>query len=163
MKTIDPAVSTRDKLMDAAQELMLSKGYVAAAVGEICNAAGVTKGSFFHYFDCKESLGKALLHRFTERQSACFADGCCGIDDPLQRVFALVDSMIASSRDPGLKGCLVGVLAQEISETHPELRKICEQAFSQFALGVARDLQSAKERHRHCPDPPVPLRTGSGR
>src|SRR6266511_107719 len=43
-----PVVRTR--LLEAARQLMLRDGFPATGVAEICAAAGVTKGSFFHYF-----------------------------------------------------------------------------------------------------------------
>ena len=53
------------KLVDAARELMLAKGYTATSVDDICTAAGVTKGSFFHYFTDKEHLGRVAAERST--------------------------------------------------------------------------------------------------
>ena len=138
---------TRTKLLDAAEELMLTRGYVAASVDGICSAAGLTKGSFFHYFKNKEELGKVLLRRFAERQSAAFAGACSEIEDPLERVYCMVDCAIQGSRSPDMKGCLIGTFAQEISETHPELREICHASFEGFAASVGRDLVAAKERH----------------
>lgn len=139
------ATSTRDKLLDAAEELMLGKGYVASSVDEICTAAGVTKGSFFHYFATKEALGKVLVERFALRQYHHFMEACSGVDDPLERVYRIIDCAIAASRDPEMKGCLVGTMAQEISETHPELRASCSACFGGFTAELTRDLIAARE------------------
>lgn len=49
--------ASRSKLLDAAQAEMLAKGYAATAVDEICARAGVSKGSFHHFFPAKEELG----------------------------------------------------------------------------------------------------------
>lgn len=141
-------VPTRTKLLDAAEELMLSRGYVATTVDAVCSAAGVTKGSFFHYFKNKEELGKVLLGRFAERQRDGFLAACATIDDPLDRVYEIIDCAIASTQDPAMKGCLIGTVAQEISETHPELRQVCQASFQSFAARLGDDLLAAKERHR---------------
>ncbi len=147
MRTKNPDPPTRNKLLDAAQEVMLSKGYVAASVDEICAAAGVTKGSFFHYFKNKEELGKVLLQRFTETQTAHFTAACGEVADPFDRVLCLIDCAIESIRNPEMKGCLVGTFAQEIWETHPELRQVCQCSFEGFASSVSRDLVEAKSLH----------------
>ena len=42
------------------------------------------------------------------------------------------------------KGCLIGMLAQEISTTHPSLRGICQDAFLRMAEDFAKDLAAAK-------------------
>src|SRR5689334_24216214 len=64
MRTAQTYTPTKEKLLDAAQQLMLSKGFPATTVDEICDTAGFTKGSFFHYFESKEQLGKEVLNRF---------------------------------------------------------------------------------------------------
>jgi TetR/AcrR family transcriptional repressor of nem operon len=49
----------RPKLLDAALSVIRTKGYSATSVDELCAAAGVTKGAFFHYFKSKDELGVA--------------------------------------------------------------------------------------------------------
>jgi TetR/AcrR family transcriptional repressor of nem operon len=150
MQAQDPDSPTRDRLLDAAESLMLSRGFVAATVDGICSAAGLTKGSFFHYFPSKDALGKVLLERFANKQHAAFLQACSSVEDPLERVYCVVDTAIGGARNPEMKGCLTGTFAQEISETHPELRKVCRGTFEGFAEWMGRDLQEAKERH--CPE-----------
>ena len=145
MRPKDPDPITRKKLLDAAEQLMLQKGFVATSVDEICSGAGVTKGSFFHYFETKEALGKAALERFAQCQEGRFSAKCAPVKDPLERVYALIDCAITACRDPSTKGCLAGTFAQEISQTHPGLRKCCEQIFERFSDGVTRDLVAAKK------------------
>ncbi len=40
----------RERLIAAARDEIRRKGYTATRVEDICRAAGVTKGSFFHHF-----------------------------------------------------------------------------------------------------------------
>ncbi|MFN0060434.1 MAG: TetR/AcrR family transcriptional regulator [Planctomycetota bacterium] len=147
MSLRDPEPLTRRRLLDAAEDLMSSKGFVATSVEEICGKAGVTKGSFFHYFDCKQALGETVLKRFAEHQTSRLGDACGDIEDPLDRVFALIDCMTDVFNEPTMRGCLIGTFAQEVSSTHPVLRSACEEQFGRFSSAVARDLSAAKERY----------------
>lgn len=126
---------------------MLSKGYVAASIDEICGAAGVTKGSFFHHFACKEELGKVLLLHFGHKQLAAMQGAISTLEDPLDRVYALLDVCADRCRDATMRGCLIGTFAQEISETHPILRDVCGACFRHLAAAVATDLTLAQARH----------------
>ena len=45
---------TRLRLLDAAYSLLLRKGYPATSVDEICDAAEVSKGSFYHFFKSRK-------------------------------------------------------------------------------------------------------------
>ena len=125
LRTKNPDPPTRNKLLDAAEEIMLTKGYIATSVEEICTAAGVTKGSFFHYFKSKEDLGKVLLEKFSQKQEGVFKEACGAIEDPLERVYCLINCAIEGTKDPDMKGCLVGTFAQEICDlmSHTSLTK----------------------------------------
>ncbi len=94
MRTAQLHSPTKEKLLDAAQQLMLAKGFPSTTVDEICETAGLTKGSFFHYFASKEQLGKEVLNRFyvflqqTSQQGSFRKKS-----DPLQRVYGYVDRL----------------------------------------------------------------------
>ena len=137
---------TKDKLLEAAYELMLSKGYVATSVDDICEKAHVTKGSFFHYFESKEALAKALLDRVCSRMSE-MKGSMEQEKDPLKRVYGHVDFAIKMSRDPEMKGCLLGTFAQELSDTYPEIRKICCDGFCKMADKFSKDIDEAKSQY----------------
>jgi TetR/AcrR family transcriptional repressor of nem operon len=138
---------TKQKLLDAAEELILSKGYAATSVEEVCTTAGLTKGSFFHYFDGKEDMAREVAQRFFEKmregfQSAPFLQ----LPDPLDRVFGFVDYLIAKARDPKIaQGCLLGTLVQEISATHPNIRSVCASCFEQQTRWLQKELEEAKK------------------
>src|SRR5262249_21895925 len=92
---------TRQKLLDAAQALMRTKGYTATSVDEICEAAGVTKGSFFHYFEGKEHLGRVVAQHYSASMREFFqAAPYHQLEDPLDRVFGRVDFLISFARSP---------------------------------------------------------------
>ena len=139
----------RERLLERAQELMLAKGFVATTVEEICKAAGLTKGTFFHYFRSKEDLAKAALDRFYYAQAEMIGRGAFRKSpDPLSRVYGRIDSVIELSKHPtARKGCLIGNFAQELSDTHPELRVQCAQRFSESIESLKKDLDAAKAKH----------------
>lgn len=54
-------LSTRDKILNAALEVFADKGLHGATVVEIANAAGITGGALYRYFDSKEEIFKAVV------------------------------------------------------------------------------------------------------
>src|SRR5688572_3769766 len=68
--TPDPAPRTRDpekareRILDAAQALILDHGYGATTVDAGVTRAGITKGAFFHHFGSKADLARALVERY---------------------------------------------------------------------------------------------------
>lgn len=54
----------RSHILDTAQEIISNKGFSAVGLSEILKAAGVPKGSFYHYFGSKEGFGEELLKNY---------------------------------------------------------------------------------------------------
>ena len=55
------ALKRRELLEEALLELMRTKGYAQTTVTDICRAAGIPRRTFYHYFDCKESVLRAVV------------------------------------------------------------------------------------------------------
>jgi len=151
MKTKKDRPTTKDKLLNCALDLMLIKGFAATSLDEICQKAGLTKGCFFHYFKSKENLGKALLEKFCCHFQKLIEEAC-GCDDrelnPLTRVYRHIDFAIQMSKASiEGKGCLIGTFAQELSDTHPQIRSLCAQGFTEWAKILQNDLHDAKARY----------------
>jgi len=126
---------------------MRVRGFNATTVDDICEAAGVTKGGFFHYFKNKEELAVAAVTRFDDVRARESTDAPFRkLADPLERVFGRLDFAKESwNSDKGpTKGCLVGMFAQELSLTNPELRRACEERFARVAKDFETDLAEAK-------------------
>jgi TetR/AcrR family transcriptional repressor of nem operon len=138
---------TREKLLDAAQELMLAKGFTATSVDEVCDAAGLTKGSFFHYFESKEHLGRVVAERYcTAAQQRFEAAPFRRLEDPVDRVLGFIDYLLERARSSMFRGCLLGTFVQELSQTHPGIRSVCAAGFEGLADFLKQDLVQAK-RH----------------
>jgi TetR/AcrR family transcriptional repressor of nem operon len=140
---------TRAKLLDAARDVIRTKGYAGSTVDDICAAAGVTKGGFFHYFDSKEELGVAAIERFGSMAAKLFASApYCSESDPRDRVLGYVDFRISLLRgEIPLYTCLVGTTVQVAYATHPNLRAACDRVLSEHVAELTRDLATAKSRY----------------
>lgn len=116
-------------------------------LAEVCERADLTKGAFFHYFEGKEALGKAMLERWVADGTAAYSAAPFWEQaDPLDRVYGYID-FTAELTKAGPCGCLVGIFSQELWQSHPELRADCEVAFTGWAEGLGRLLEEAKSRH----------------
>lgn len=153
MRTADPNAPTKERLLDAAMKLMLSKGFTATSVDEICAEAGSTKGSFFHFFKSKEDLGRAVVEHFHCRQQAMFAGAPFSKkEDPLERALGMIDAVAGAMADPSTpKSCIIGNFTQELAPTHPEFKALCAEKFDHWIDAFSMDLTAAARARR----PPV--------
>jgi TetR/AcrR family transcriptional repressor of nem operon len=139
--------STRERLLEAAIGLSLEKGFADTTVAEVCERADLTKGAFFHYFNDKEAMGKAVLEQWIANGNANYgAAPFWEVPDPLERLYGYIDFTAELTRT-GPCGCLVGIYSQELWQSQPELRADCEAAFAAWADGLAELFDEAKGRH----------------
>ncbi|WP_312683119.1 TetR/AcrR family transcriptional regulator [Stenotrophomonas chelatiphaga] len=62
--TATATATVRDKILATGQRIMGGKGFSAVGLNEVLAAAGVPKGSFYHYFGSKDAFGEALLEAY---------------------------------------------------------------------------------------------------
>ena len=137
--------SARIKLLDAALNVIRAKGYSATTVDDLCAAAGVTKGAFFHHFASKEALAIAAADYWSEVTGALFADAPYHAHaDALDRVLGYIDFRKALLRGSVPEfSCLVGTLVQEVYDTHPAIRAAVDRSISEHAARIETDIAEA--------------------
>jgi TetR/AcrR family transcriptional repressor of nem operon len=142
----------KEKLVDAARRLMLSKGYAATTVDEICEEAGLSKGSFYHFFPTKEEIGLAALEAFHQRGQKRLAEGpYASIADPVERVFSFIDHAESVSKDLWSEGCLLGTFSVDLAETHPAVRKRVSELFDKSIANMAKVFEPIASKNKSGP------------
>ena len=141
----DTLHESKIKLLDAALHVIRAKGYTATRIEDICEAAGLTKGSFFHHFKGKEDLALAAAEYWSAMTSRMFAAAPYhAVSDPLGRLLAYVDfrKTLLLGELPQFT-CLVGTMVQEVYDTHPLLREACDRSIRDHAATLEADIAEA--------------------
>ena len=104
---------TRKRLLDAAEQAVLEKGFAGTSIDELISAVGVTKSGFFYHFKDKGALAEALLVRYIEYENQLFDDLFDRADelneDPLHGFLVGLKMLSEMMADlpTGHPGCLV--------------------------------------------------------
>jgi TetR/AcrR family transcriptional repressor of nem operon len=139
------APPARAKLLDAALLALRERGYNATTVDELCAAAGVTKGAFFHHFKSKEDLAVAAADYWSEVTGEMFAEAAYHRHAaPLDRLFGYLDLRAELIRGaPAEFTCVAGTMTQEIFQTNPKIREACFASISGHAATLEADIAEA--------------------
>ncbi len=141
--------SSRSRLIAATIDLVRANGYASTRVDDVCAAAGVTKGSFFHHFESKEDLAITAAREWGEAAVHLFADGPYVAErNPLDRLLGYVrfrrDLISGHIRE---WSCFAGTTIQETHETHPAIREACAGSIDVHLLQVTRLIDAALARY----------------
>lgn len=139
----------RRRLLAAAHVLVRKQGWAATSIDQLCAAAGVTKGAFFHHFPSKEDLGVAAVRHWSEVTAPLFAQASYHRhDDPLDRIFGYLAFRVRLSDGPlEVISCFAGTTAQEVFASSPAIRAACGESIVGHADQLADDFAAAIARH----------------
>ena len=143
-RTANP--KTRESLMEAAFGLVRRQGLAATSVDEICAAAGVSKGAFFHHFKSKDELAASAAHHWSAVTEPVFAAAEYHAPaDPVDRLLGYVDlrgEMMAG--EIAEFTCFAGTMVQEAWATSPAVQAGAWDSMSRHAEALVPDIEAAK-------------------
>ncbi len=144
------------RLLQAGYGLMLSRGYPATTVDEICAKAEVSKGSFYHFFKAKQDLALELIEYHMEGAKEELEKGLDleGHSEE-EAAIAYVKNVERLAEEIWREGCLIGAFALEVSDTHPELRAKVSGIFRLLADDLEKLFTPLCRSYRG-PDAPPP-------
>ena len=146
---MQPTIDTQQRILDSARELIYSRSYADVGVAEICEHAGVKKGSFYHFYPSKRDLTLAVIDTYyAELKEHLLKQSFADDIPPLARIerfgqlaFAFQKQVL---KDTGrVLGCPFGNLASELATQDEPIRVRIEQIFSGLQIGLRQVLREA--------------------
>ncbi len=143
---------SQEKILSSAIDVIRSQGYASATVADVCDRAGVTKGSFFHHYGSKDEMTLAAVDLWSRRAESLFASAPYhDLEDPFDRLLGYIDFRRQLVRGELAEyTCLLGTLAQEVHETHADIREACDQGIGEHINVLAVEIEAAREKY--CPN-----------
>ena len=130
------ASTTKERILDAAEGLMLKKSFHSVGLNEILTAVQVPKGSFYHYFKSKEQFGVELLKHYVDGATDYKRKMLLSPlpePDPLQRLLTYQEGIIAKSHESeGRCPCLVIKLSAEVGDFSEPMREVLAEGSRQW-------------------------------
>lgn len=140
---------TKQKILDTAAALFYMQSYTAVGVATICKDAGVSKGSFFHFFNSKQDLALAVLDQFSGHLGATLvADSIASSLPPMERLDRFISMLYVGQKayvdEIGhLPGCPFGNMAVEQATQDEVIRKKIEECLAGLAQPLRKVVSDA--------------------
>jgi AcrR family transcriptional regulator len=137
------ALETRERIVEAARYLFWERGYGATSVSEILARAKANSGSFYHFFESKESLLRVVLETYLEGLEPAIVGPARGsATDPIERIFAI----LAGYRERLLSthchyGCPLGRLALEVDPENRPAHRLIARNFEAWRGAISSFLE----------------------
>lgn len=136
---------TRNHLLRTGAEILCEQSFASMGIEVVLKRAGLSKGSFYHFFASKELFGLEVIQHYAEffnrkLDRTLKPDGTSA----LQRLRRYTeDGMEGMARFEFKRGCLIGNLMQELAATHPAFREAITQVLLAWEERIADCLEQA--------------------
>ncbi|MFD3656518.1 TetR/AcrR family transcriptional regulator [Streptomyces sp. NPDC058620] len=133
---------TRNRLLDATQELVETGGYSGAGLNQVIAASGAPRGSlYFHFPGGKDQL----VGESVRRAGDVIGDALGGLADSSPSVEEFVDGLLRHLGDRlqesgWRKGCPVATVALETAATNDPLQEACSEVYTSWEAALRAQL-----------------------
>jgi TetR/AcrR family transcriptional repressor of nem operon len=139
---------TRERLIQSARFLFWERGFAGTSMADLLTHAEVNSGSFYHFFESKEALLRAVLEEYRQALHPQVVDPAFAqTSDPVERIFAILSGYRARILQTNCQyGCPLGRLALEIDPENRPAHQLIAENFRGW-IGAVRDcLEQCRDR-----------------
>lgn len=132
-----PKTNTKDRLVETAIEMVWKNSYSSVSVDDICKAADIRKGSFYHYFKSKADLAIAAMEQHYQNSKEDFDNAFSPANAPVERFKRLADlayekQRVAAEKYGHVCGCPFASLGSEMASQDDLIRKQADRIFRRY-------------------------------
>jgi TetR/AcrR family transcriptional regulator, transcriptional repressor for nem operon len=140
--------TTRQRLIESALFLFWERGFAGTSMSDLLGRAEVNSGSFYHFFESKEALLKAVLEEYLGALNPQIVEPAYAqTDDPIGRIFAILAGYRLRILSTNCQyGCPLGRLALEIDPENRPAHALIADNFRGWVGAVRECLEQAKDR-----------------
>ncbi|MAR56836.1 MAG: TetR family transcriptional regulator [Rickettsiales bacterium] len=156
---------TKQKLIDAASDLIWRNSYNAVSVEEICTQAGVNKGSFYHYFPSKAHLAMASMDSGMQETIQFYDTLFSCTRPPMERLEGLIDHIVVQQEEKyqqlgHVGGCPFALVGTELAAQEDSIGAQINDIISQKAKYYEAALRDLVEEGRLAADTDIKAASG---
>ena len=139
---------TRDRLIESARYLFWERGFSGTGMADLLSHAGVNSGSFYHFFESKEALLRAVLETYLDALRPAIVDPAFArTEEPVERIFAILEGYRERILQTQCKyGCPLGRLALEIDPENRPAHRLIADNFQGWISAIRECVEQVQHR-----------------
>lgn len=122
-KPLTKGEKVKQRVIRCAADLFIKNGYYATGIKEVIEATGLSKGSFYFYFESKKTLAVAVFDFYQDRLISTFRKMAMGRTWEIF-VNELMQWILGNTEKEINYGCPFAVLGMETAFIEPEISKL---------------------------------------
>jgi AcrR family transcriptional regulator len=126
------AKSTRDHIVELADQLFYERGYEYTSFADIAAAVKISRGNFYYHFKTKDEILDAVIERRLANTRKMLERWESEGKNPEDRIRSFIHILIANQAKIKLYGCPVGTLCTELAKLNHPLQPAANKLFTLF-------------------------------
>jgi AcrR family transcriptional regulator len=140
------AERTRRLILESATKLFAQKGYRATSMADLTAATGLTRGAFYHHFDAKDALFRAVVDNVRTTWGETVGAQIAAHDDALEQLAALIGGHARLIRDRPELCLVITGLSEEMRGSEPDLAAALHEVYRELIAVVEQLLIAGRAR-----------------
>lgn len=138
----------KEQLLELGMDVMKARGFNGTSVKDIVDAAGVPKGSFYTYFDSKETFAVEALEKAAQEGLQLMRNKLNHTGEaPLVRLRQFFESKVDEATEAGFTiGCFLGNICQEMADSSDVIRLKVRQTLRNHTQLIQDVLEEAQQQ-----------------
>lgn len=149
----DKGAQTRERILAAAEPMILRQGFAGTSLDELLKTSGLTKGAFFHHFRDKADFARALVERFAQNDLSLFdrwaAEAEAESDDPLEQTISFLKAFeryVEGLAEPPA-GCMLAAYTYESLQFDPSIQAFVTKSFRRWSSQYEKKFEAVLARY----------------
>jgi len=130
--------TTRDRIVEAADELFYRRGYEHTSFSDIADAVGISRGNFYYHFKTKDDILDAVIEARLANTRTMLERWEIEGQTPADRIRSFIHILIANRTGIKRHGCPVGTLCSELAKLNHGSRGAANRLFTLFRTWLRR-------------------------
>jgi len=133
--------TTRDRIVEAADDLFYRQGYEKTSFSDIADAVGITRGNFYYHFKTKDEILNSVIQARLVNTAQMLEYWEANGNRPEDRIRSFIHILITNQAMILAYGCPVGTLCAELAKLHHPSQADANKLFSLFRAWLGQQFQ----------------------